>query len=145
MMFLVRLGYATQRKLTRSRRSEHAAGGSLPLVGEGGGGGICLTLASIYLSPASRGRARGDLPHKGEGNRSELLVRRVPCSDSEASSHAGGDLRRRRDRCFDRLFSQPPRRAGDRGRADRIGVRGLRQVRRIFGTRLVRRDAGRSS
>src|SRR5262249_28727834 len=118
MMFLVRLGCAAQRKLTRSRRSEHAAGGSLPLVGEGGGGGICLTLASIFFSPASRGRARGDprsspgqaLPHEGGGNRSELLVRRVASSDSGASPHAGRDLRRRRDRRFDRLFSQPPRR-----------------------------------
>src|SRR5947207_1868423 len=49
-------------------------------------------------------------------------------------------LRRRRDRRIDCLFPEPPRRAGDRDRARRSGVRGVGQVGRLSGARLVRRN-----
>lgn len=58
---------------------------------------------------------------------------------------AGADLRRRGHRCFDRLFSEPPWCGGDGNRADRAGLRGLRQIGRFFGTRLVRRQSDRST
>src|SRR5438105_9440865 len=54
------------------------------------------------------------------------------------------DLRWWRDRCGDRLLHKPTRRAIDRPRASRRRRRGLRQVGRLPGARLVWRQPARS-
>ena len=70
-------------------------------------------------------------------------MRTGPRSSSHEAQHACPDLRRRRDRRLDRLLPELPRRRGDRHRADRHRLRRVRQVGRVPGARLVRRQSAR--